>query len=259
MAAAGGPQKAKKSATKPLRPAAPRRAPDASVQLALAELKRHGKKSVRDGMARYAISATRVFGVPVGTIRQLGKKLGRDHALALGLWQSGWYEARLLAAFVADPARITPAQMDRWCRTFDNWAVCDTACFHLFDRTPHAFAQIRKWAGAKEEFVKRAAFALLASVALHDKANADGSDAAFLRCLPLCERAATDDRNFVKKAVSWALRGVGRRSLGLNVEAIAVARRLVESAEPAARWVGRDVLKELTSPAVARRLEKRST
>ena len=235
---------------------AARRAPDEVVRLALAELKRQGKKSVRDGMARYAISAPKLFGVPVGTIRQLGKKLGRDHVLALALWRTGWYEARLLAAFVDDPALVTPAQMDRWCRTFDNWAVCDTACFHLFDRTPHAFGQIRKWARAKDEFVKRAAFALLASVALHDKAAPDGP---FLRCLPLCERAAADDRNFVKKAVSWALRGVGRRSRALNVEALAVARRLVESPAPAARWVGRDALKELTSPAVARRIAKRTT
>lgn len=256
MAAAPG---RKTSAVKPLRAAAPRRAPAAGVRLALAELKRNGQKAVRDGMARYGISASKVFGVPVGTIRQLGKTLGRDHALALALWQTGWYEARLLAAFVDDPAQVTPAQMDRWSRTFDNWAVCDTACFHLFDRTPHAFAQITKWASAKEEFVKRAAFALLASMALHDKTSAAASDAALLRSLVLCEKAATDERNFVKKAVSWALRGVGRRSPTLNAEAVAVARRLIESAAPAARWVGRDALKELTSPAVAKRLAKRST
>jgi 3-methyladenine DNA glycosylase AlkD len=230
------------------------RPPSDGVRLALAALKRLGRQSVRDGMARYGISAPKAFGVPVGAIRTLGKKLGRDHALALVLWETGWYEARLLAAFVDDPAAVTPAQMNRWCRTFDNWAVCDTACFHLFDRTPHVFAQVRRWAGAKEEFTKRAAFALLASAALHGNA---APEAEFMKALPLCERAATDERNFVKKAVSWALRGVGRRSRALNVEAIAVARRLIESPAAAARWVGRDALKELTSPAVAKRIAKR--
>lgn len=226
------------------------------MRRALAQLKRAGRQSVRDGMARYGITAARAFGVPVGTIRALGKKLGRDHALALALWETGWYEARLLAAFVDDPDAVTPAQMNRWCRTFDNWAVCDTACFHLFDRTPHVFVQVHRWAGATEEFTRRAAFALLASAALHGN---DAPEADFMKALPLCERAATDGRNFVKKAVSWALRGVGRRSRALNVEAVAIAKRLFESPEVAARWVGRDALKELTSPAVAKRLAKRES
>jgi len=237
-------------------PSVTTRSPADGVRTALAALKRAGRKSVRDGMARYAISAPQAFGVPVGTIRALGKQLGRDHALALALWETGWYEARLLAAFVDDPSAVTPTQMDAWCRTFDNWAVCDTACFHLFDRTPHAFAQVRKWARAKDEFVKRAAFALLASVALHGKTT---PDVEFSKVLPLCERAATDERNFVKKAVSWALRGVGRRSRALNIEAVAIARRLVESPNPAARWIGRDAFKELTSPAVVKRLAKRES
>ena len=157
----------------------------------------------------------------------------------------------MLTAFVAEPARVTPAQMDRWCRDFDNWAICDTLCFHLFDRTPHAWAKVAQWSDKREEFVKRAAFALLASLAGHDKHS---GDEAFAQCLPLVERAATDERNFVKKGVSWALRGVGRRSPPLHAAAVAVARRLADSPEAAARWVGKDALRDLTSPAVTRRL-----
>ena len=201
----------------------------------LAWLERRGTKRNRDGMARYAIVTPKVFGVSVADVRGLGKTIGRDHRLAEPLWKTGWYEARMLAAFVADPARVTPAQMDRWARDFDNWAICDTMCFHLFDRSPHAWPKIRQWSRSRDEFVKRAAFALLASVALHDK---QAPDAPFLAALPLVERAAADDRNFVKKGVSWALRGVGRRTAALHSPSVALARRLAASDEPAARWVG---------------------
>ena len=158
----------------------------------------------------------------------------------------------MLTAFLGEPERLTPRQMDAWCRDFDSWGICDTLCFHLFDRTPHAFAKVDQWAKRREEFVKRAAFALLASLALHDKR---APDEAFLRCLPLIEGAATDDRNFVKKGVSWALRLIGRRNRELNAAAVALAKRLCESPEPAARWIGRDAFKELTGPVVIRRLE----
>jgi 3-methyladenine DNA glycosylase AlkD len=219
----------------------------------LAWLERKGTKRNREGMARYAIVAPKAFGVSVGDLRALGKKLGPDQKLAEALWKTGWYEARMLAAFVADPERTTPALMDRWARDFDNWAICDHACFHLFDRTPHAWRKIRQWSGRREEFVKRAAFALLASVALHDK---KGPDAPFLAALPLVERAASDERNFVKKGVSWALRGVGRRNTALHGPSVALARRLAASESPAARWVGKDAYRELTSAAVVRRLKR---
>jgi 3-methyladenine DNA glycosylase AlkD len=224
------------------------------VATVVAWLKRNGRKRVRDGMARYAIPSDKAFGISVGLLRAMAKRLGPNHALAADLWKTGWYEARMIAVFVDEPARVTPAQMDRWCRDFDNWAICDTACFHLFDRTPHAFAKVRQWSARREEFVKRAAFALLASVALHGK---DEDDATFVKHLPLIERAADDERNFVKKAVSWALRGVGRRSAALNAAAVPVARRLAASDAPAARWVGKDALRELTSAAVQRRLERK--
>jgi 3-methyladenine DNA glycosylase AlkD len=220
----------------------------------LARLKRRGTKRNRDGMARYAIVAPKVFGVSVADLRALGKTIGRDQTLAEALWKTGWYEARMLAGFVADPARVTPALMDRWARDFDNWAICDHLCFHLFDRTPHAWRKIAQWSRSRDEFVKRAAFALLASVALHDK---DAPDAPFLAALPRIERAAGDERNFVKKGVSWALRGVGRRNRALHGPAVAAARRLAASDAASARWVGKDALRELTSPAVTKRLKGR--
>jgi 3-methyladenine DNA glycosylase AlkD len=224
------------------------------VRESLAWLERRGTKRNRDGLARYAITAPQVFGVSVAMIRQLGKQLGRDHELALALWETGWYEARMLTAFVDEPDRVTLAQMDRWSRDFDNWAICDALCFHLFDRTPHAWRKVEQWSRRREEFVKRAAFALLASLALHDK---HAPDAPFARSLRLIERSATDDRNFVKKAVSWALRSIGRRNQPLNMAAVDVARRLAESNGPAARWVGKDALRELTGAAVRRRLTRR--
>lgn len=210
---------------------------------ALAWLERRGTKRNRDGLARYGITAARVFGVSVGTIRQLAKRLGPDHALALALWDTGWYDARLLAVFVDDPAQVTVAQMNRWARDFENWADCDTACFHLFDKTPHAWGRVAAWSGRRREFEKRAAFALLASLALHDKR---APDALFLRSLHLVERAATDDRNFVKKAVSWALRGIGRQTPVLRRAALGVARRLAVSFDASARWVGKDAVRDLT-------------
>ena len=224
------------------------------VEAALLSLERMSTRRDRENLARFGITAGKAFGVSMANIQILAKRLGRNHELAAALWDTGWYEARMLTAFVDEPARVTPAQMDRWCRDFDNWGICDTVCFHLFDRTPHAWAKVEKWAGKRDEFVKRAAFALLACLALHDKST---GDEPFARCLPLIERAAADDRNFVKKGVSWALRRVGRRNSALNAAAVEVARRLADSPHGAARWVGRDALKELTSPAVLRRLAAR--
>ncbi|HEX7123717.1 MAG TPA: DNA alkylation repair protein [Gemmatimonadaceae bacterium] len=230
-------------------------APDERVVEMLRWLERRGTKRNRDGMARYGIVAPKVFGVSVADVRQQAKRLGRDHALALALWKTGWYEARMLAAFVDEPERVTPVQMDRWARAFDNWAITDTVCFHLFDRTPHAWAKIRQWSTRREEFVKRAAFALLASVALHDKR---APDAPFVRSLVIIERAASDPRNFVKKGVSWALRSVGRHSASLRAAAIELAERLSASSEPAARWVGHDALRDLNRLVKRGKKAKRS-
>jgi 3-methyladenine DNA glycosylase AlkD len=221
------------------------------------ELKRLGSKEVREQIGpRFGIHTTKAFGVGVIELRRIAKRTGHDHELAAALWKTGWHEARMLAALLDDPARVTPAQMDRWCRDFDNWAICDTACFHLFDRTPHAFAQIEQWSSARAEFVRRAAFALLASVALHDKR---ATNEQFTRCFPLIEAAANDERNFVKKAVSWALRAIGKRNPPLHAAALAVAQRLAASTQPTERWIGKDVCRDLATGATTRRLARRSS
>jgi 3-methyladenine DNA glycosylase AlkD len=234
------------------RRASPPRAEHAVADV-VAQLRRLASKKTKDGMARYAIPSDNAFGVPVGVIRTLGKRLGRSHALAEALWKTGHYEARMLATFVDEPELVTPRQMDRWCRDFDSWAICDTACFVLFDRTPHAFAKVHSWGKSKDELVKRAAFALLASLTVHDKAATDES---FLQTLPLLEKAALDERNFVKKSVNWALRSVGKRNVTLHRAALDVAERLAQSSEAAPRWVGKDALRELRGPSVQRRLAK---
>jgi len=220
----------------------PVRAKRAEVQVVLASLERAGSTKVRAEMStRYGIYTDNAFGVMMRDMQAVAKSIGTNHELALALWDTGTYEARMVASMIDDPAKVTSAQMDRWCKSFDNWAICDTVCFKLFDRTPHAFEKVAQWAGKREEFVKRAGFALLASVALHDKKTADET---FLRCLPLIERAADDERNFVKKGVSWALRSIGKRNAKLQTAAMAVARRLSASDEPAARWIGKDALRE---------------
>ena len=216
----------------------------ANTQSAIAWLKRHGSKSGRDGMQRYNIPSDRAFGVPMRQVQELAKQLGHDHDLAAALWASGWYEARLLAAYVDEPAAVTVAQMDRWCRDFDNWAVCDTVCFALFDRTPHAWGRVKEWAPRRAEYVRRAAFALMWGLTVHDKTS---SDAPFLRGLTLIERAATDDRHFVMKAVDMALRAVGKRNAALNTAAITVARRLMVSSDETAQWIGKHALRELSA------------
>ncbi len=214
-------------------------------------LKDHGTKATVAGMARFGIPSGNALGVSMAQMRVLAKQLGRNHELAAALWDTGLYEARMLASLIDEPTRVTPAQMDRWCRDFDSWAICDTACFALFDRTPHAWAKVAQWSGQPDEFVKRAAFALLWGLTVHDKTS---GDAPFLKGLVLVERAAGDDRNFVKKAVNMALRAIGKRNHALNTAAVVVARRLADAREAAPRWVGGHALRELTSPVVIRRL-----
>ena len=225
----------------------------ADVAEILRWLERRGTKRNRDGMARYAIVAEKVFGVSMSTMQPYAKKIGKDHDLALALWDTGWFEARMLAAFIDEPERVTPSQVDRWARDFDNWAVCDTLCFKLFDRTPHAWKKVDQWSRRREEFVKRAAFALLASVALHDK---KAPDDPFMRSFRIIERESTDSRNFVKKGVSWALRSIGHRNAALNAEATRVAKRLAESKDTTERWIGKDVLKDITRPAILKRVNR---
>jgi len=215
--------------------------PDDRLAAALAMLGAHASEKVRTDMApRYGIVTAKAMGVPMAKMQAVAKTLGRDHALAAALWSSGWYEARMVAAMIDDPAQVTPEQMDRWRTDFDNWAIVDTVAFKLFDQVPHAFAKVAAWATLDDEFGRRAAFALFACLALHGH----GTDADFLARLPLIEAAATDERNFVKKGVSWALRAIGgRKSPPLRQAARELAGRLAQSPDKTARWIGKDVLK----------------
>lgn len=222
----------------------PRRVDADSV---LASLKRLATKKTLDGMARYGLPSDHALGVAMSDIQKLARQLGRNHDLAAALWETKCYEARLLAAYVDDPAHVTPAQMERWCRDFDNWGTCDTVCFVLFDRSPHAWRKVAPWARRREEFVRRAGFVLMACLAGHDKS---ATDAQFLALLPLIEAGASDERNFVKKGVSWALRRIGRCSPRLYAAAMELAQRLAQSDQSAVRWVGKDALRELTNPKV---------
>lgn len=215
--------------------------PQAGAQAALAWLKQNSSEKVRAGMARYGLPSDKALGVGVGAIQKYGKQLGKNQALAEALWATDVYEARLLASFVGEADKLTPALMNRWCRDFDNWGVVDTVCFKLFDQSPHAWKLVEPWATMKGEFQCRAGYVLLACLAAHTE---DIPDEKFLRYLPLIERGATDERNFVKKGVSWALRMIGLQSPGLRRACTVVAKRLAESEDPAARWVGKDALRE---------------
>jgi len=227
----------------------------ARVRAALAELRSLGTQRDLENLSRFGITAKSALGVSLANVQKLAKALGRDHELARALWDTGCYEARLLTAFVAEPGSVTPAEMDRWCKDFDNWAVCDTLCFHLFDRVPYAWDKIRKWSRQEPEFVKRAAFALMASIAGHDK---HAGDEVFLEGLLLVEAAANDERNFVKKAVSWALRRIGRRNRALHRSAVAMSTRLMKSEHATERWIGRDAHKELTNELVERAMRAKA-
>lgn len=218
---------------------------DARLGQALSELEELAEARIRDGLGRYGIVTTdKVLGVAMANVQKVAKRFAPDHDLAAALWASGVYEARLMTAYVDDPTLVTPAQMDRQARQFDNWATCDTLCFKLFDRTGAAFDMVDRWATDEAEFVKRSAFALLASLALHDK---KGIDEPFLARMGLIEAGASDERNFVKKGVSWALRAIGqKKSPALRVAARELATRLAASSGKNERWVGNDALREFS-------------
>jgi 3-methyladenine DNA glycosylase AlkD len=204
-----------------------------------------------EGMARFGICGVRTFGVSTPDLRRLAREMGKNHRLAIALWKTGIHEARHLAAMIAEKNKVTPAQMERWARDFQTWDIVDGCCCHLFVHTPHAWRKATEWGRRDEEFVRRAGFALMAYLAVHDKA---ASDERFLSLLPLIERQAHDERNFVRKAVNWALRQIGKRNRRLHRAAIACARRIAKQETRAARWVAADALRELQSAAVQRRL-----
>ena len=211
------------------------------VQRVLAALESHASPTIRDEMApRYGLVVDKAMGVAMNRMQAVAKPLRPDHELAEALWQTGWYEARMVACMIDDPLQVTSAQMDRWRADFDNWGIVDTVCFKLFDQVPGAGAMIRPWTGLNDEFGRRAGFALMACMALHGT----GEEADFLAGLKLIEACATDERNFVKKGVNWALRAIGgKKDPTLRAEARAVAARLAASTDRTARWNGKDALR----------------
>lgn len=218
----------------------------------LARLKASANPAAVAGMARYGITPKRtVYGVSAPTLKHLARQIGTDHALARRLWVSGIHDARRIATLIDDPAQVDEAQMEEWAAEFDSWDICDGCCLHLFVWTPLAHFKAVQWAKRKEEYVKRAGFALMAQLAVHDNA---APDAKFRRFLPLIIRASTDGRNYVKKAVNWALRQIGKRNLALNALAIAAANEIRQIDSNAARWIAADALRELTGAAVQSRL-----
>ena len=217
---------------------------ETTAEKVVAWLKKTGSKATRDGMLRYGIPNDNAFGVPVRVMRAEAKRLGRDHELALGLWEEGWYEARMMAAFLDEPEKVTRKQMDEWAADWDSWAICDTVCFHLFDETPYGWEKARKWVPSKKEFVKRGGFVMIAVLA------SEGSDDDLTWSLDAIRAGAGDERNFVHKGVNWALRMVGRKDHTWNNAALEVSNRLTASSNPSERWVGKDALRELSSPKV---------
>jgi 3-methyladenine DNA glycosylase AlkD len=203
------------------------------------------------GMARFGINPKNTYGISIPTLRRIAKELGRNHSLAGELWESGVHEARILASMIEMPEKVTPAQMDRWVKEFDSWDICDQCCSNLFDKTKAAHRKVYEWSSRHEEFVKRAGFALMAALAVHDKKT---PNAHFLRFLRSIKREATDERNFVKKAVNWGLRQIGKRNLQLNRAAIRTAKEIQRMDSKSARWIAADGLRELTSAQVQRRL-----
>ena len=203
------------------------------------------------GMARFGITAAKAYGWSTPALKRLAREIGKDHALAQRLWSTGILEARYLAGLVAERQSVSERLMEDWVKDFDSWAVCDGTCLNLFRFTPFAYKKCREWSERQEEYVKRAAFALMACLAVSDKA---APDRTFLSLLPVIKREASDERKYVRKAVNWALRQIGKRNRPLNRAAIEVARQIHHLDSPVARWIASDALRELRSPAVQRRV-----
>jgi 3-methyladenine DNA glycosylase AlkD len=208
-------------------------------------LKKHRNPKNVAGMARFGINTKNTLGISIPFLRSLAKKIGKDHQLASQLWRTKIHEARLLAGFIGDPKLVTAKQMDSWVKDFDSWDICDQVCSNLFDQTPFAHQKAVQWAKRREEFVRRAGFVMMAALSVHDKKASDGK---FLKFFPLIEKYSTDERNFVRKAVNWALRQMGKRKNSkLKKPALALAAKLSKSVSASARWIGKDAYRELAS------------
>jgi 3-methyladenine DNA glycosylase AlkD len=225
-----------------------------TVESIINSLNALGKPGDLPGMSSFGMNTENRIGVRIPVLRKMAKELGMDHDLALELWTTGIAEARILAALTADPHQLTGARMEAWVSDFNSWDVCDQVCMNLFDRTPLAWIKVREWADRDEEFVRRAAFALIACLAWHDK---KAKDEDFIALLPLIKQAAGDERNFVKKAVNWALRHIGKRNPSLNKAALDLAREIREYGSKSARWIASDAIRELESEKVQTRIRAR--
>jgi len=205
-----------------------------------------------EGMARYGIAIEKRLGISIPELRKLAKEIKKDHELALDLWKTGIAEARILAGMIGDPQKLTEEQMEDWVKDINSWDVCDQVCMNLFDKSPLAWKKVLDWSEREEEFVKRAAFSLIACLAWHDKKAEDGK---FIELLPVIKQVAKDQRNYVKKAVNWALRHIGKRNINLNKAAIDTAKEIRQLDSKVARWIASDAIRELESEAVQRRLK----
>lgn len=226
-----------------------------SLDAVLTQLKALSDRRAVAGMARFGIPIQNALGISVPVLRKMARQIGPNHRLAQELWGSGLLEARIVAALVEVPEMVTEQQMQRWVKDFDSWAVCDCCCANLFDKTTVAYRKALEWSGQDEEFVKRAGFALMAALAVHDK---NAGNAKFLKFLPVVKRESIDERNFVKKAVNWALRQIGKRNAKLNQAAVKTAQQIRKSDSKSARWIAADALRELTSEAVQERLRRKT-
>ena len=226
-----------------------------NIRSLLKRMRRLGSKKNVAGMARFGIHSVKVYGISAPPLKKLAREIGKNHNLAQKLWASGVLEARILAAFIDEPAKVSEKQLERWVKDFDNWAVCDTCCGYLFDKTSFAWEKAVEWSRRKQEFVKRAGYALMAWLAVHDK---KAHDSRFARLFPHIRRGATDERNFVRKAVNWALRQIGKRNRNLNKLAIRTAKDIHTMDSRSAKWIASDALRELTSPSAQRRLQRKN-
>jgi 3-methyladenine DNA glycosylase AlkD len=224
------------------------------VKSIVKELKSLSNPKAVEGMARFGINPQNTYGVSIPNLRKIAKKIGKNHKLAQQLWQSKIHEARILAGMVDEPSMVSEKQMNKWVKDFDSWDVCDQVCLNLFDKTKFAYQKAIEWSKNNEEFVKRAGFVLMAVLAVHNK---EMSDQEFVRFFPIIKREAKDARNYVKKAVNWALRQIGKRDIGLNTKAIETAKEIQKTGSKSAKWIAQDAIKELTSNAIQKRLKER--
>ena len=217
----------------------------------LKKLKSQANPENVKGMARFGINPQKIYGITIPVLRKMAKEIGQDHQLSQQLWDSGIHEARILASMIDEPEKVSEKQLEKWVKDFDSWDVCDQVCMNLFEKVPLASKKINDWSKRKEEFVKRTAYALMACLAWHNK---EAPNSFFVKFLPLIKKGATDERNFVKKAVNWALRNIGKKNLALNKKAITAAQEIQKIESKSARWIAGDALRELTSEAVQKRL-----